>query len=182
LGTGNQGFLYDAGIFTTIDVPGSTGTEAYAINNIGQIVGNYTDSQGLQHGFLYSGGTFTTINVPGADWTDILGINDLGQIVGDFTNNDNKPGARGFVDTGGIFTEIDIMNSYYTTVTGINDAGVLTGEFLPCGADGNSEGCYTFTNIAILNAETPLPAALPLFGISLGVMGLFGCRKKQKTA
>jgi hypothetical protein len=31
-------------------------------------------------------------------------------------------------------------------------------------------------------AETPIPAALPLFASGLGLMGLFGFRKKQKKA
>ena len=45
-------------IFTTIDVPGSTGTAAFGINASGQIVGSYS-SAGVLHGFLLSGGRAT---------------------------------------------------------------------------------------------------------------------------
>ena len=53
-------FTYAAGTWTTIDVPGSIHTAAYKINDAGQIVGFYDDSNYAAHGFLYSGGTFTT--------------------------------------------------------------------------------------------------------------------------
>ena len=47
-----HGFLLDtSGSFTTIDVPGSTSTGVFGINNSGQIVGRYVDSTGV-HGFL----------------------------------------------------------------------------------------------------------------------------------
>ena len=37
---------------------------------------------------------------------------------------------------------------------------------------------FTFDTVA----ETPLPAALPLFGTGLGVIGLFGWRKRRRAA
>jgi hypothetical protein len=37
-------------------------------------------------------------------------------------------------------------------------------------------------SLAVLNATTPLPAALPLFATGLGVMGLLGWRRKRKAA
>jgi hypothetical protein len=38
--------------FTTIDVPGSTNTEAIGINKQGAIVGKYVDVRNAEHGFL----------------------------------------------------------------------------------------------------------------------------------
>jgi uncharacterized membrane protein len=46
-----HGFLLRQGKYTAIDVPGSTGTSALAINDDGEIVGNYTDKNGNTHGF-----------------------------------------------------------------------------------------------------------------------------------
>jgi uncharacterized membrane protein len=46
--------LDTGGTFTTIDVPGASGsfgTQAYGINNSGQIVGSFQDATGV-HGFL----------------------------------------------------------------------------------------------------------------------------------
>ncbi len=46
------------GIPALIDVPRSTFTEARGINNLGQIVGDYVDSNNFRHGFLLSGGSY----------------------------------------------------------------------------------------------------------------------------
>ena len=64
-------------VFTTIDVPGSSQTEASGINNSSQIVGDYNSNvDGGTHGFLLSGGGYTTIDVPGSTETRATGIND----------------------------------------------------------------------------------------------------------
>src|SRR5215469_7447796 len=70
--------------FTTIDVPGAYYSEATAINNVGQIVGEFGQDQNVDTtGFLYENGTFTTFYYP-ADppWTNPFGINDSGLISG----------------------------------------------------------------------------------------------------
>src|SRR5262249_11541444 len=79
---GTHGFLLSRGTFTTIDVPFATqGTEAFGINNAGQIVGFYADASGT-HGFLLSGGAYFTLDDPLGANTQAFGINDAGQIVG----------------------------------------------------------------------------------------------------
>jgi probable HAF family extracellular repeat protein len=80
-------------VFTTIDVPGATFTDAAGINNAGQIVGTFSDATGT-HGFLNTGGVFATINVPGAFVTQAFGINDAGQVVGFFGD---ATGTHGFL-------------------------------------------------------------------------------------
>ena len=66
-----SGFLYDAGTYTTINVPNSVYTIAVAINASGQIAnasgqiaGYYEINGGYGYGLLYSGGTYTTIGFP----------------------------------------------------------------------------------------------------------------------
>jgi probable HAF family extracellular repeat protein len=96
--TGSHGFLLTGGVFTTIDaVPPfappppqlGAGTDAFGINDAGQIVGSFNDATGF-HGFLLTGGVFTTIDAPGSTtplpFTQIFGINDAGQIVGRFSD------------------------------------------------------------------------------------------------
>jgi uncharacterized membrane protein len=46
-----HGDLLRRGHFTTIDVPGSTYTDAFAINDDGVIVGRFIDRRGNEHGF-----------------------------------------------------------------------------------------------------------------------------------
>jgi probable HAF family extracellular repeat protein len=47
-----HGFLLSRGTFTTIDVPNGNFTNAFGINERGQIVGRYVDASGNVHGFL----------------------------------------------------------------------------------------------------------------------------------
>jgi probable HAF family extracellular repeat protein len=56
---GTHGFLLDNGMYTTLDMPGSTNTVATGINDAGQIVGSYVDANG-QHGFLLDNGSYTS--------------------------------------------------------------------------------------------------------------------------
>ena len=95
-GSHDQGFLYQNGTYTTISDPnGAEGTEAFGINNSGEIVGQYTDSAGKTHGFIDVDGTFTTIDDPLGVNTAITGINDAGQIVGYY--QDSSGIDHGFV-------------------------------------------------------------------------------------
>src|SRR5207302_8792017 len=56
--------------FTTIDVPGATGTTASGINGTGQIVGTFVDTGGIHHDFLRdAGATSSTIDVAAATST-----------------------------------------------------------------------------------------------------------------
>ncbi|HLJ94507.1 MAG TPA: PEP-CTERM sorting domain-containing protein [Gemmataceae bacterium] len=47
----DHGFLYHNGSYLTVDVPGALRTDAYGINNAGQIVGYYVDASG-GHAFI----------------------------------------------------------------------------------------------------------------------------------
>ena len=106
--------------FTTFDVPGGEGTQAFGINVRGQIVGyfSYGTLTGA-HGFLKDGTTFTTVDVPGSTNTFAQGINEGGQIVGSF---DDGTRDRGFVTDGVTFTPID-DGAGLTEAYGINDGG-----------------------------------------------------------
>jgi probable HAF family extracellular repeat protein len=83
----SHGFLLSRGIFSTIDVPEATFTEAFKINSRGDIVGTYDSADARRHGFLFSRGSFTTIDVPGATLTAAFGINPRGDIVGRYISD-----------------------------------------------------------------------------------------------
>ena len=81
--------------FSPID-DGTNGTGATGINDLGQIVGGYSDSSGA-HGFLYSDGTYTTIDDALGTSTIAYGINNAGQIAGQYT--DSSGTLHGFLAT-----------------------------------------------------------------------------------
>jgi hypothetical protein len=75
-----------AGSFITIDVPGSTSTSAYSINNQGTIVGNYGDANGV-HGFVRaSGGEIATFDIPSSTQTLPVAINNGDAITGSYVD------------------------------------------------------------------------------------------------
>jgi probable HAF family extracellular repeat protein len=70
-----------------VPVPGAVETSVFGINDVGAIVGGYTDSSDVDHGFLWQGGSFTPIDVPGAVHTVAFGVNDAGAVVGGYTDS-----------------------------------------------------------------------------------------------
>jgi probable HAF family extracellular repeat protein len=103
-----HGYLKDTiGNFTTIDHPKAIGLtgEPIGINNLGQIVGAYTDANGIFHGFLRDERGFTKIDFPGAMLTQPYKINDQGQVVGGYIDLGGR--SHGFLFDNGVFTQID---------------------------------------------------------------------------
>jgi len=161
--------------FTQIDVPGASSTQAFGINDAGQIVGGFADSTG-GHGFLFTGGSFTQIDVPGASVTQAQGINDAGQIVGAF--NDSTGAFHGFLDTGGSFTPIDVPGASSTQAFGINDAGQIVGSFFDPSTGGH--GFFT-TNTGGSFTQIDVPGALRTQALDINdagqIVGFFDARE-----
>jgi probable HAF family extracellular repeat protein len=107
--------------------PNSTYTSA--INNRGQVVGQYSDTSGVTHGFLKQGKTYTTIDAPEPEVSIFAnGINNGGAIVGRWQGDDYA--AQGFVLTsGGLFTTVDYPGPELTSLNGINDRGDICGGY-----------------------------------------------------
>jgi probable HAF family extracellular repeat protein len=124
-----HGFLYSGGRFTTIDVPGASGTFARGINDREVIVGGYGNANEIAgNGFLLNDGSFSTIDHPNASGGNFaVGINNSGQIAGDFTND---TGEHGFLLSGGRFSTIEVPGFAQTYVTGINNSGQIVGWFV----------------------------------------------------
>jgi probable HAF family extracellular repeat protein len=113
-------------IFTTIDFPDSTFTNAFDINADGDIVGVYRDSNNKPHGFLFSDGEFTTIDYLDGRQTRSLGINSRGDIVGDYVDTAGK--TRGYLLRDNVFTPIDVPvpEAKSTIAWGIGRRGEIT--------------------------------------------------------
>ena len=127
--TGAHGFLYNSGIYTTLDDPlAIQGTNAVAINGIGQIAGYYYDNNGLPHGFVYSAATYATIDDPlGTYGTTVQGITSTGEVIGNYFDNS---GEHGFIYNAGTFITLnDPLAVYGTTVQAANGSGQVVGFY-----------------------------------------------------
>ena len=114
---------FDGHAMVPIELGGAR-SRAYATNNLGDVVGSYSDATGDLHGFRLHHGTVTTIDVPGGAPTEIYGINDLGRMIG--VSYDEEGNSHGFSLFLGQFRDLDISDS--TIPLSINDLGVVVGE------------------------------------------------------
>jgi probable HAF family extracellular repeat protein len=135
--------------FTSIDVPGATGTLATGINARGHIVGIYYDAAGNSHGFLFKRDDFFTVDVPGSLvgvsgtlQTEANGINSAGDIVGDYYAPPGAPGApactagtppfspqcrRGFLYRKGQFSDVLVPGKAGSIPNAISPDGTIYG-------------------------------------------------------
>jgi probable HAF family extracellular repeat protein len=118
---------------TPLDVPfpGATnGTQAYGINNKGQVVGGYGYANGEVHGFLYADGVFTPFDVPRANNTVLYAINDQGLLVGEY-DVDSSSRWHGFLYADGQFTTLAVPfeGATATHPYGVNNQGQVVGNY-----------------------------------------------------
>src|SRR5262245_34516435 len=155
--TGNYGFLYSAGTYTTIGVPGVTQTEAFGINVSGHIVGDYahkaSDGRWKIHGFFYVNGAYASYDYPFTiDYTAAYGINDADHIVGNY-HGSGPGGTRGFLYINGFYVLIDYPAATQTLPMGINNKDQISGTYCTGSGLGSvfhgfllSGGTYTTTD------------------------------------
>ena len=133
-----HGYVLRAGVFTTLDAPGSAGvTHALGINHDGDVVGEFVDAQARMHGFLLHDHAYTTLNAPVAQTQTVATqINDAGDIVGAFVGADNI--SHGFLLHNGAYTTLDdplatggaSAFGAGTSAFGIENDGTIVGSFV----------------------------------------------------
>lgn len=139
---GNHGWVRSrAGVFTQLDVPGATNTEATGIDDAGDVVGFFSDING-DHGFIWTNGTFTTVDFPGGTDTNIFGINNYQEIVGSYVIGSTDHGFVRKAD-GTTYLSIDVTlpNLETNSARGINDYGWIVGNYTDL--NGHNQGFLT---------------------------------------
>ena len=91
-GTQESFLLSDGGRQTIIAYPGATMTQAFGVNDHGEVVGSFqtgTGSSAQTHGFTWTkSGSFKTVDDPnGVGATTVNGVNDKGDLVGFYTDS-----------------------------------------------------------------------------------------------
>jgi uncharacterized membrane protein len=147
--SGNEhGFLYRDGTFTTVDVPGAADTlltvtndlgTAVGYNDLGQVTGSYTESNGDTVAFAGPVGTFPVVSDPAGPpfSTPTAAINDAGVVVGEYV--DASGDFHGFAEARGVFNPVeDPAGTAGTNVAGINNLGLIVGFYID--SSGNFHG------------------------------------------
>src|SRR5438046_685012 len=120
-------------VITTFDYPGTGNlTLPQKINERGDIVGEFIDSNGVTRGFVrFSNGSFSAPIVEPNDtvgFTEGRGINNSRTVCGDYATSDGN--LHGFFLSGGTFTEYDVPGAVFTAVLGINNPADFAGTFV----------------------------------------------------
>ncbi|SRR6266404_5769172 len=133
----SKGFKYVNGQFIKLMVPNSTSTAIMGVNDLGDLVGFYTKSDGKSHGFIwYHQNVIKTIDHPGwVSGTVPFGINKGGTVVGGVwgIGSIGTFPSGGWVWKNGTFSNMDPYQKPAAapccwSVNGIANNGVLVGE------------------------------------------------------
>jgi probable HAF family extracellular repeat protein len=122
-----RGFYLENGSYVDIVRPGVDATEAFGLNDNGDLVGMTFTGGPPSGAFLFSGGSFSDVVIPGAGLVAAQDVNNSGQIVGVFS--DGGPGNHGFILDGGVLTQLDAPDAEQTIAFGINSLGHVVGTF-----------------------------------------------------
>jgi len=153
-----------------LTLPGGYESEAWGINNNGQITGRATTASGYYHAFLYSGGAMTDLgNLGGDTFSQAYGINSNGQVVGEAATASGVDHA--FLYNGGAMVDLNTLISTNSgwileSAQAINDNGQIVGWGT------NPSGQYD----AFLLTPVPEPASMWL--LALGSL-VFLLRKRR---
>jgi uncharacterized membrane protein len=142
-GSGDQGWVLRDHTFTTLDVfptgpnvetgiPSGPTTDPQAINNLGDIVGYFSNPAGniTSGAFRYDGITHKiTILNTGTSISQAYGVNDEGEVVGYMTNDPTEYTGNGFLLAGDHVVAITYPGAVYTGANAINDFDQVVGQY-----------------------------------------------------
>jgi uncharacterized membrane protein len=130
-GTGSQlhAFVNVAGQLISFSVPGGEdSSDAWGMNNLNQVVGNYTTSDGRFHGFLRDAdGTLTYPIEVTKGTTELEDVNDRGWMVGTFYSGAYGRGV--LFRTPASFATFLYPGAISTNFYGINNEGLICGSY-----------------------------------------------------
>src|SRR6476646_1995926 len=145
-------------VIMTFDYPGTgNSTLPQKINERGDVVGEFIDSNGVTRGFVrFSNGSFSDPIVDPNDtvgFTEGRGINNSRTVAGDYVLSDGT--IHSFFLSGSTFTEYDVPGAVFTSVLSINDAADFTGTF---SNDDVTQGAFVSVGGTLTSFSVPAAA------------------------
>ena len=113
--------------FINIEIQGSTGADAFNINDGRLVTGDYFDASGNGHGFLWRDGSVQTLDHPSSLDTLPSATNNLGVGIGVYGDSTTGRAATYSLASGAWITLPDISGMPVNYGDNINDLGVAVG-------------------------------------------------------
>jgi uncharacterized membrane protein len=169
----DHAILLSHGTVTTLNPPGSSASIAFGINDVGTIVGQFTDSAGHMPGFMETNGVYTTIvPTPTATVTNVQAINGQGQAIGFYSADGTH--QHGFLydahtntttllpDPSTALTQAEGL--VLTQFLSLNDQGVAVGYYQT--SNGSQYG-FLFDLVAMNYVFVDAPGAARVAGVQI---------------
>ncbi len=167
-GTSNASASYN---FQTLDVPGSSQTIYWGINDFGELAGQYEINGGTAHAMAFRQGRFQLLDtaVLGTYFSAAGGPNDVGTTFGGYA--DATGIQHGFVIQGNRLSTVDFPGHLNSNVDGVNDFGAILGVYWD--ADGVYHGILRIgrnwdTSFDVSGARDTYPLGINDTGESVG--------------
>lgn len=119
------GIVYEAVDLGTL---GGSTSDAFGVNDLGEVVGIAGAPNFESRGFLWRDGTMHPIPTFGGSTSAAFGINNQSQVVGYATLDNNQ--RRAFLYDDGVMTNLGTLGGNASTALAINEAGVVVGHSL----------------------------------------------------
>ena len=123
---GAGSFLYYRGEKTDLGSLGGERTDAYALNEQGQVVGDSYTADGQRHAFLWQDGIMIDLGSLGGNWSSASAINHRGQVVG--RSHTASGETHGFLWQDGVMTDLGTLGGASSIARDINNRGQIVGE------------------------------------------------------
>ena len=112
---------------TDLGTLGGRGSQAVAINERGQIVGESETASGETHAFLWQHGTMTDLGTLGGSFSSAVAINEHGQVVGG-SSTTTLDEFHAFLWQHGTMTDLGTLGGSFSSAFAINERGQVVGQ------------------------------------------------------
>lgn len=163
---------------TPITVPGATVITVKALNQAGQVAGDYQSGSPACRAFRWSAGTATDLGTLGGGSSRVFSLNNLGDVTGQ-SSLAGDAGEQAFLHTGGVMMNLGAPGAAPSVGCGINDLQQVAG-YAQSGPGGPGTRSFVtdpgglFMDLGTLGGSFSSPSAINLPGQVVGSSSTWG--------